>query len=75
MTSSISPRRERQLRWAPSVTGSIRRSAPSNWLRQLQASGVASRAVLARREGLSRAWVSQVFHQVDGAVARRQRAG
>jgi hypothetical protein len=36
---------------------------------------VASRAALARREGLSRARVSQVLNQIRGAVARRQRAG
>ena len=45
------------------------------WLRQLEAGEVASRAALARREGLSRASVSQVLNQIRGAVARRQRAG
>jgi hypothetical protein len=45
------------------------------WLRQLEAGEVASRAALARREGLSRARVSQVLNQIRGVVARRQRAG
>ena len=45
------------------------------WLRQLEEGEVASRAALARREGLSRARVSQVLNQSRGAVARRQRAG
>jgi hypothetical protein len=42
------------------------------WLRQLRAGEVASRAAIARREGLSRARVSQVLNQIHGAVARRQ---
>lgn len=40
------------------------------WLRQLEAGEVASRAALARREGLSRARVSQVLNQSRGAMAR-----
>jgi hypothetical protein len=45
------------------------------WLRQLEAGEVASRAALARREGLSRARVSQALNQTRGTVAGRQRAG
>jgi hypothetical protein len=45
------------------------------WLRQLQAGEVSSRAALARREGLSRARVSQVLNQIRGVVAHRRRAG
>ena len=45
------------------------------WMRQLQAGEVASRAALARREGLSRARVSQVLNQIRSVVAHRQRAG
>jgi hypothetical protein len=45
------------------------------WLRQLEAGEVASRAALARREGVSRARVTQVLNQIRDAVAGRQRAG
>jgi hypothetical protein len=45
------------------------------WLRQLELGEVASRAVIARREGLSRARVTQILNRFDAVMARRQHTG
>jgi len=46
-----------------------------DWLRQLETGEVASRAAIARGEGLSRARVTQILNRLGATMAARQRAG